>query len=73
MAHGRDIVRAPGRARRAWSVLCAAVAGEERDYTQGSIGSLPTATAAAAAIAESVLAVLAWWMFRRGTWKLKVV
>jgi len=28
---------------------------------------------AAAAIAESVLAVLAWWMFRRGTWKLKVV
>ena len=27
----------------------------------------------AAAIAESVLAVLAWSVFRRGTWKLKVV
>jgi putative MATE family efflux protein len=27
----------------------------------------------AAAISESVLAVLAWWMFRRGSWKLKVV
>ena len=26
-----------------------------------------------AAISESVLAVLAWWVFRRGTWKLKVV
>jgi len=27
----------------------------------------------AAAVSESVLAVLAWWVFRRGTWKLNVV
>jgi putative MATE family efflux protein len=27
----------------------------------------------AAAISESILAVLAWWAFRRGAWKLKVV
>jgi len=26
-----------------------------------------------AAISESALAVLAWWVFRRGTWKLKAV
>jgi putative MATE family efflux protein len=38
MAHGSDTARVPGRARRAWSVLRAAVAGEEHDYTQGSIG-----------------------------------
>src|SRR5687767_13412542 len=37
MAHGSDTARVPGRARRAWSVLRAAVAGEEHDYTQGSI------------------------------------
>jgi Na+-driven multidrug efflux pump len=33
----------------------------------------PDGVFAAAAIAESVLAVLAWLAFRRGTWKLKVV
>jgi putative MATE family efflux protein len=33
----------------------------------------PTGVFVAAAIAESVLAVLAWAAFRRGTWKLKVV
>jgi putative MATE family efflux protein len=33
----------------------------------------PTGVFAAAAIAESVLAVVAWLAFRRGAWKLKVV
>jgi putative MATE family efflux protein len=33
----------------------------------------PDGVFAAAAIAESVLALLAWWVFRRGKWKLKVV
>ena len=38
MATGNEIVRRPGSARRAWAVLRAAVAGEEHDYTKGSIG-----------------------------------
>ena len=33
----------------------------------------PTGVFAAAAIAESLLAVVAWFVFRRGKWKLKVV
>jgi Na+-driven multidrug efflux pump len=33
----------------------------------------PTGVFASAAISESMLAVLGWVWFRRGTWKLKVV
>ena len=38
MARASDIARPPRRARRAWAVLRAAVAGEEHDYTQGNTG-----------------------------------
>ena len=38
MASGNEIVQRPGSARRAWAVLRAAVAGDEHDYTKGSIG-----------------------------------
>jgi Na+-driven multidrug efflux pump len=33
----------------------------------------PDGVFVAAAVAESVLAMLAWWAFRRGTWKHKLV
>jgi Na+-driven multidrug efflux pump len=33
----------------------------------------PTGVFVAAAVAESVLAVVAWIVFRRGAWKLKIV
>jgi Na+-driven multidrug efflux pump len=38
MAPESETARPPGRARRAWFVLRAAVAGEEHDYTQGDTG-----------------------------------
>jgi putative MATE family efflux protein len=38
MTAGNEIVESPRRARSAWSLLRAAIAGAEHDYTKGSIG-----------------------------------